>query len=209
MEPLIKMVSEEFKGILLQNTQNTIILNAQNEFTKLLDKLDGNEELQKIAQHLFDEGFRRLSSPSERVMKDLITVLSETFLDIVNVFKDDIGLGKEESETFCENITEKIGQLIRFINFIKYLENISPDGAEFKILIARVKDFRNFIFIERTYWKPKNEDWAKDFKKMESSSKNQKKGFETYYTSGLVEIIRTVYNKKRHRNAFPKSFVTE
>lgn len=210
MEHLIKMPAEEIKAILLQNTQNTILQNANTEFTELLQKLNGNEELQQIAQHLFEEGFRRLSSPSERVMKDLITVLSETFFDLVNSFKDDIGMEVDNSEeSFGENITEQIGQMIRFVNFIKFLENIDPDGIQFKELILHLKEIKEFIFNNRKDWMPTYQDWAQSFKQMERDARNQKKGFETYYTSGLVEIIRTVYNKKRHRNAFPKSFVTE
>ena len=131
-------------------------------------------------------------------------------MPLVNAFKENIGLEKEESdETFGENITEQIGQLIRFINFIKCLENIDPDGLQFKELATHIKEIKELIFTNRKDWMPSHEDWAQNFKSMERDARNQKKGFETYYTSGLVELIRTVYNKKRHRNAFPKSFVTE
>jgi len=199
------------KQELLENTKQTILLNAKKEFVELIRELDGDEDLQELADYLFNNGFERLSSDNSRVMRDLIWNLSQGFLDLINAFKISIGYKPTDSDenAFGENLTEQIGQMIRFINFIKFMQNSDPETILWKELKKNMKEIKEFIFSNRCSWMPSNELWSLQFKKMEKETRKQKNGFETYYMSGLAEIIRTISNKKRHRNAFPKTFKTD
>jgi len=200
------MDAQMVKQELLENTKQTILLNAKLEFAKLIEELEGDEDLQGLAEYLFNEGFERLSSDNERVMKDLIWNLSQSFLDLVNLFKMSIGYKPIEND---KNISEQIGQMIRFINFVKFMQNYDSDTFLWKELKKNIKEIKEFIFNNRCSWLPRTELWSDSFGKMENIARKKKNGFETYYMGGISEIIRTISNKKRHRNAFPKSFKTD
>ena len=57
-----KMTTPIAKQELLENTKQTILLNAKIEFAELIRDLEGNEDLQELADYLFNDGFERLSS---------------------------------------------------------------------------------------------------------------------------------------------------
>lgn len=197
------MVEEQgnLNQMLLQNTNQTILYNAQKEFSKQLEQLGGNEDLQNVGEYFFEEGYRRLSSANEYIMKDLIEVLSHTFGTLVDSFKSFI----EFENTRNDNLSIQIGQLVRFYNLIVTLMKSDPSSSDTINIISNSSEIKDYIFSNKPYWNPKHEGWSKEFRYIE----HQKNGYETYYASGLVEIIRTISNKKRHPRAFTKEFNTE
>ncbi len=194
---------EGLNHLLLQNTSQTILFNAQNEFSKLIEQLDGNEDLLSVSKYFFEEGYRRLSSENNDVMDDLIEVLSKAFLRLVSNFEDYIEVDVENDY----NITEKIGRFIRFINLIQAITSKKED-MEIKFLIKNIGEIKEFILNNYANKQPHEQNWAPQFKRLERNSFNKRKGYEPYYATGVVEIIRTISNKKRHPHAFPKQFNT-
>lgn len=201
---------DTLKQILLQNTHQTIMVNSQNEFSQLLYKLGGNEDLQEVGQYLFEEGYRRLSSENQVVMEDLIEVLSKAFLTLTDSFKEYI----EIEDLSDKNISLRVGQLVRFFNFIQalrktdsYPREINPRSVT--TLKSNFEEIKEFIFGHDVWWKPHQEIWGQEFKELECLSHRKGIGYESYYAAGIVEIIRTISNKKRHPHAFYKDFETE
>ena len=196
------MVEEQgnLNQMLLQNTNQTILYNAQKEFSKQLEQLGGNEDLQKVGEYFFEDGYRRLSSGNEYIMKDLIVVLSQTFERLVDNFK----LLIEFENTRDNNLSVQVGQLVRFYNLILILMRSDSSSSDIINIISNLSEIKDFIFGNKPDWNPRYESWSKELKYIE----RQKNGYETYYASGLVEIIRTISNKKRHPNAFTKDFST-
>ncbi|WP_143744122.1 hypothetical protein [Methanohalophilus portucalensis] len=200
---------DSLKEVLLQNTQQTIMLNSQNEFSYLLDKIGGNEDLQDVGQYLFEEGYRRLASDSQFVMEDLIVILSEVFYRLTDSFKEYIVVENISDK----NVSVRVGQLIRFFNFINALKKapsytsiINP--REVNLLESNLDEIKVFIFANSVDWKPNREYWGKQYKDLEKLSYSKNIGYEPYYAAGVVEIIRTISNKKRHPAAFRKNFET-
>lgn len=204
-------INEELKQNLLASTKQTILVQSRIEFTELLKDLDGKEELQEIAEYLLVNGFDRLASDNPINMTDVIWSLNQTFQELVHSFKEEVHFSVDEVEDtrFGENVSEQVGQMIRFINFIRILESIDKDNPSRKELMLNLKDIKNWIFSNRKDYPPRDGIWALSFKNLEKLGRQEKKGFEAYYTGGLVEIVRTIANKKRHKNAFPKNFKTD
>lgn len=196
---------ESLNQLLLKNTSQTILFNVQEEFSKLLEQLDGNEDLKDVAKYFFEEGFRRLSSKNEYIMGDLIEVLSKVFMDLATNFT----VYADVEVTRDYNIGIKVGQLIRFFNFIQSIANSNNKKREIESLINHITEIKKFIFNNHFTKKPHQEDWSTEFKNLERISNSKKIGYETYYAAGVLEIIRTISNKKRHPKAFPKKFNTQ
>lgn len=85
----------------------------------------------------------------------------------------------------------------------------SDSSADTIKIISNLSEIKSYIFSNTPDWNPTRESWSREFKDIEKKSRRPKNGYETYYASGLVEIIRTISNKKRHSNSFPKEFNTE
>lgn len=191
--------------LLLQNTSQTILFNTQNEFSKLITKLDGNEDLLCVSEYFFKVGYERLSSENKYVMDDLIEVLSTAFKSLVENFLIYVEVEVEEDY----NLTIQVGQLVRFLNFVQAMMKFKPNDMRIKPLISNINEITEFIFNRYSYVKPRDQDWAGYFNDLESNSNKYKTGYEPYYATGVVEIIRTISNKKRHPRAFPKEFNTD
>jgi hypothetical protein len=200
-----KLDQKVLNQLLLQNTSQTILYNTKLEFSKLLTQLDGNEDLQKIGSYFFEEGYRRLSSQDKHIMDDLVEVLSKAFFEMVSDFKAYADI----EERHDGNITVKVGQLVRYFNFIQCIINSDKNSRDIKYLISKLDEIEEFIFNNNVGWNPKEESWSREFKFLERAANNTKIGYEPYYALGVVEIIRTISNKKRHSNAFPKKFNTQ
>ena len=195
---------------LIDITEYTTLLNARSEFSELLPSLDGNEEIYEISIYIFDHGFTILSSENSITMKDIVWVLNQGFMGFIDAFKISIAITPDKEEKRDYNIYSQMKQTIRFINFIKYMQKSNDQEYPlWKELNNNIRDIKNFIFENTFDWKPSYQIWAESFKTMEKKTIRDKNGFETYYMAGLAEIIRTISNKKRHKNAYPKKFITD
>jgi hypothetical protein len=197
------------KRKLLENTKKVVLFNTKAEFNKQISKLE-HEELADIGQYLFEEGFRRISSTSYRTQHDLIEVLTRSFGDLRKEFRNYLNVhGK-----FQGTVADYVGQIIRYLNFIKRLQNLEEESVLENILLENLKEITEFIFTKKRYMKPNtfnepdSEDWAEALIYIEKDFFN-KNGYEAYYAAGLAEIIRTMSNKKRHIEAYPINFETD
>lgn len=206
-----------FRDMLLKNTKTILLSNTTIELRKQIDILDGNEELVEISKHLFEDGFSRISSENPRDRKQIVWVLFHSFQDLTLVFKEYLQVEGE----FDGNVYDYVKQIIRYFDFIKRLENLDEEDTRRNVLIYYLKEITEYIFNKPSYFKPQmpkgndvdqaeikylkrlNVDrWQNAFYALKYS-----KGYETYYAAGLIEIIRTMSNQRRHPYAYRENFV--
>ncbi|MFW6383109.1 MAG: hypothetical protein ACOCZQ_00540 [Nanoarchaeota archaeon] len=194
---------------LLHITQITSLNNAQTEFQYLLKDLEGNEEIRQVGEHLFQCLTGDLSSSNKKRNNGMVWGMYDSFKGLSEELKTTINIDPNLIPTeVSDNISSEMGQLVRFINFIRFMDKETEDVV-YKDIQKNIKSIKLFIFHNRPEWKPKKEIWAESFKDMEKRTTKGKMGFEPFYVLGFADLLRTASNKKRHPRAFNKSFKSD
>lgn len=205
------MPSERNKTLILEITTSVILDEAKAEFKDLIEVLEGNEEVIKAFEHLCKEGYERLST-TDMNMKECVWTINQAFSEIITEFKDYISLDFYDGETVeATNIEQKIGQVIRYIDFIRCLRmfyNIQED-IDVKTMSDYAKEVKDFIFSTRPYRYPNDRDWADSFFKLtevKGRDRAIKPGFEPYYMKGMIEFIKSMSDRERHEDGYIERF---
>lgn len=171
---------------------------AEKEFESIGEQIDV-EEIKNTASYLFEEIPKKCIDDNPKVFNEIPAALNDCFRDLVEELKTQLGV---ITGTQGDNIYNLINQFIRFVNFIYDLEYVkSKNPFIYKNLITNFNEIVLFIFSNKAHIRPYEKTWAQYFEQNE-------KYYEAFYLVGICELIRTSYNKKKHKGAFPRNFFT-
>jgi len=172
---------------------------AEKEFEVIGEHTD-IEEIKNTASYLFEYIPKKYIDDNPKILNEIPAALNDCFRDIIEELKNQLGI---ITGTQGDNIYNLINQFIRFVNFIcdlKYAKSKNP--FIYKNLITNFNEIVLFIFSNKSHIHPYEKTWAQYFEQ-------NGKDYEAFYLVGICELIRTSYNKKKHKAAFPRNFFTD
>ena len=210
------MPQERNKQLILDLTTNIIRSEAETEFNEILKTINDDEEVKKAYVHLLNEGYERLST-TEMNMGQCVWVINKAFSTLISEFKDYISLDFYDGEEIdATNIEQKIGQVVRYIDFIQCIRTFSKsddfgDQKDVKILFKYAGPIKEYIFRYRPYKFPNNGDWADSFFRITEArgrDRAKKPGYEPFYIKGMIDFIKAMSDRERHEDGFVDRFKT-